>query len=454
MLGILLAGLSGSSQLQAQSQSLYSTIEDEVQRAGFGIYSLSAISSFSNGREPIFDQSTGLITTGSINTLFSGASTSVGWRSRKSSNLHLVVRYSGSYYYSQSFPGSSGTIPGQRVSLSMSRKIGSKWTTTANVSGSMGTFSQLLLTPNGQQDLAELPGTPEEFQNALLGDTIEGSTLAPQDYVLYGDRLLNISLRLSAGYSVSTRLKFTVNAGGSRQQHLSGGSTANLIPESDNYSGGFGMGYTLSPRTSFNLNSSFSRSQSEFGSAPSASIQAGFSRHFTDHFFGRFSLGAGYLLPHGQGLNAIGLQQTEWTASGRVGYKILHQSFVASASRSASDSYGLGANATIVASVGWGLRPEGTDWAFNAGGSETRLEGGILGGNGYSANAGARRKLGSRFSFGISLGYGVYSSGGAVAAGFNSHARTETASLSLSWHPYLGHPDMDSTILASPTALP
>jgi hypothetical protein len=451
---LVLASIAGNSRLQAQA--LFSTAAAELDRAGFGLYDVSAFSSFSNSYSPILNPSTGtIIPDFSFHTLSSGISTSVGWRTRKSSSLSFAVRYTASYYYQTSSTGfsSSRFVPSQNFSTNWSKLFGTKWTVSASVSGSMGDYNQMLLLPNGEQSLVGLPGTSAAFGNAVLtGTTGASAALAAQQSLLYGGRFLNAAGTVSASYAFSPRLTLTGSATGNRMQHLSDSGTSaqslHLIPQTTGLSGGLGLSYAVSPRTSVNANVTYSRAVSSLASAPSASIMVGASRKITEHLFTRFGAGAGYLLPYGQGTSAIGLQRTQWQAMGSVGYQLFRQSFVVSANRTASDNYGVGATATLMVSGGWSWRP-GANWGINAGGTDLRLQGSQFGRNGYNLNAGIHRSLASRFSLNMNYGYGSFSVGALAIPGLSQalQYRTHSVRLSLSWHPYLGSPDVDSTAI-------
>jgi hypothetical protein len=447
---IMLAGFAGNCRLQAQSP--YSTAADEFQRAGFGIYTVSLVSSFSYITSPVLNQNTGLIDPNvGYHSFFSGVSGAVGWRSRRSDTFHFAVRYSGSFDYDASSYGGSGFIPGQQVSMDMRKKIGNKWIITASLAGSMGNVNQLLLSPNVNQDLSEAPGTASDFGEGIVGEpTGATSPLTAQESLLYGAQILNLAARFSAAYKPTSRFTIMATAGSSREQHLGIGSSSDQIPnaisQSTGLSAGLAMSYSLSPLTSLVANISYARAESSLETAPSTSVSVGATRRLTEHLFARATAGTGFILPHGQGASAVGFQGTVWEASGSIGYRVLQQSFVATASRSASDNYGVGSDDTIMAAIGWGWRPRGSAWGVNAGASETRLEGSEFGRNGYSLNGGIRRRLGTRFTASMSFGYGAFSVGGGQVVGLTGPVtfKSESVSLALSWHPYLGRPDMDS----------
>ena len=444
----------GSSFLRAQSP--FAAAAEEFNRAGFGIYDVSAFSTYSNSFSPISNPGTGtIIPDFSYHTIYAGVSTSIGWRTRKSSTLSFSVRYSPSYYYETSSTGFSTSryAPSQNLSLSWSKKLGSKWSLSASLSGSLGDYNQMLLAPNGEQSLAALPGASTAFATSVLtGVTGASSVLAAQQSLLYGGRFLNGAAMVSANYALSPRLTLSGTVNGNRMQHLKDSSSAVqtpfVIPQTTGLGAGLGVSYQLSPRTAVNANAVYVRVVSSLVTAPSASLMLGISREITDHLYARISAGAGYLLPYSQGTTSVGLQREQWQAAGTLGYRILRHSFVFTASRTVSDAYGVGAAATLMLTGGWNWSPSRTSWGLNVGGSDIRLQGSQFGSDGYNINGGVRHPLGNRFSFGLSYGYGSFGIGALTVPGQNLplQFRTQTGRVSLSWRPYLGYPDVDSTI--------
>ena len=147
----------------------------------------------------------------------------------------------------------------------------------------------------------------------------------------------------------------------------------------------------------------------------------------TARWFARIGAGAGCVLP--VGYSSAGIHGVQWEGSGGLGYRGGGHVIVASAQRSVADFYGLGANATLTASLGWGWRPNGASWSIQAGGGESKLLGSQiealgLGNNGFLANAGVYWSLHHRAAVGCNTplllfgnlpGSGGFGAGPAIA---------------------------------------
>ena len=453
---VLLAGLclAGS----AAAQNLYYGTLDELNRAGFGLYSISAFSVFNNATTPYLNPTTQIIQPNfNFQSYSSGLSASLGWRARKAANSQLFIRFTPSYYYLNSSTGLSRSqfIPNQALTVNWSRAIGSKWHIGAALSATVADYNQMLLVQNGAQGLAGLPSTSGQFVPGLLsGATGSTAILAAQQNYFYGGYFINATASVTASYAVTERLTITGTASGNRIQHLNIGNNGTaipyVIPKTTGLSGAMTLSYRLSERTNLFGSVNYTTARSALAVTPSAAFSVGANRRVTDHFFVNFDVGAGYLLPRGVGSGSAGFQREQWQASGSLGYRLYRQSFVFNASRSVSDPYGVIASATVWLTGGWSWHPGQSAWSLTLGGSDIRLEGSQFGRNGYSLNAGLSRFLGDRrFSMSLSAGYGSYSVGQITVAGVPSalsqplQLNSESVRLSLNWHPYLGQPDPD-----------
>jgi hypothetical protein len=463
---VLCAAYFGGATPSLSAQSTINRIGGDLNRAGFGLYDLSAFSSFSSSTRPVIDATTGVLNPNfNFQSLSGGVSTSLGWRSRKTKNFHLSAVYGASYYYQHASNGFSQSrfAPRNNFDLNWGRSIGTKWTVNWSLSGALGNYDQLLLLPTDAQGLAGTPGSAADFSSAILSgtggnvDLIAAATgayafVGAQQNLLYGNRFLTLSTTASVGYAATPRLSIGFSAGTSRMQHLGGddgqgGNSVNLIPQTTGLYLGLSVGYALSPRTNFSLSGSYSLPISRLGGNRSAGLNADIGRTLTPHLFVRGGAGAGYILPHGSGASGTPLQRTGWQAEASVGYRLFRQSFVASVSRSVSDYFGLNASATIMAGGGWSWSPPGSSWSISAGAHDTRLQGSAYGRDGYNVNAGVNRRLGSRAHASLSYGYGAFSAGG-IIAGINPTGaplkfNTHSVSLHIGFRPFPGHLDAD-----------
>jgi hypothetical protein len=442
-IALVIMSLFGSYKVPAQGLSAKAL--DELNRAGFGFYDLSAFSGYSTTTGPAFDPLTStVLPNASFHTISSGISTSLGWRSRKSQTLHFDLRYSPSYYYVTSSSGYSRSrfSPTQNLGLNWDKKLGSKWTATFSLSGSIGDFDQLLLLPTSAQSLSLQPGTAAYL--AAAGSGAFG-LITPQQTLYYGARILTAAAQTSVTYAATPRLNVSFGAGSSRMQHLGGASTSiqgsGLIHQTTGLNGNFALAYALSPRSDFLTSVSYSRAISSLATTPWASVMLGFSRIITEQLVVHASVGAGYILPNA--VQGTSLQRTQMQASAGVSYRAFRQTFIGMVSRNASDNFGLGASATVNASGGWTWSPPRGAWGFSAGVQDTWLQGVSLGGNGYSINANTYRSLLRRGHMSLGYGFGSYSSAAFLGQLNNIplHYTSHSLRFSIGFSPYLGTPD-------------
>ena len=442
-----------------RAQNMFSTVTQELDRAGFGLYDISVFGGYTASRTPAFDPSGALISDYGFHSIIGGASASIGWRTRKSDTWHLVIRYNPSYYYQDSSTGfhRSRFMPNQNLMLNWSKPIATKWTLGASLSVAAGQYNQLLLLSDPSQILAGSPGTPGQLAgavltgagtNANLNATATGAnaTIAGQQNLLYGNRFITGTGQVHLGYQANERLNVSGSFGVSRMQHLNDSvdPTPYLLTQSTYLNGSLGMGYLLSPRTNIFASIGYSRGLSSIADTPSANLNFGVGRTVTDHLFVRGSAGLGYILPGGQGHS---FQRTNWQAAAGVGYRILRQSFVGSVSRTVADSFGLGADATIVASAGWNWHPVSGRWGLTAGGAEQRFTQTVYGRQGYRVMGGVYTMLKERISMNLSYGYGSGTSALLTASNTPTipyNSISHSIRLTIGWSPYFGKPDPDN----------
>src|SRR5579883_434323 len=431
----------------AQAQVM-STMVEEAERAGFGFYDVSVFGTYSNARTPVIAPTGGLISDYSFHTYSTGVSATVGWRSPSSKKWHLSVVFTPSYFYNISSTGFSRSRfwPRQNLDLNWGTPLSSRWTLNTSLVATAGEYSQLLLLANPAQVLVGTPGTPGQLATAILTNTTSGAAqaiLTGQQNLLFGERFLTAAATASLSYAATNRLTFTESTSVSRTQGLGGGGPQqpSLLRRSTYLNENLSASYRLGERTSVFGTLGYPRSVSSLFITPWLNVNAGLARNVTEHFSVTGSLGAGYILPSGQGPNGIGFQRGSWQASLNAGYRFFRQALVASFSRTVSDNYGLGSSGTIYARGAWHWSPLGSPWGISVGAAEMRLQGTQFGRQGYSLTASVNRSLTGRLFTSLSYGYGE---GTGVASLLNplvAHTHTQSVSLNFGFHPYFGKPD-------------
>lgn len=451
---VILSGISAS------AQNTMTTAVEEAERAGFGFYSLSVFGGYTNSSAPTVDSTGTLIPNYGFHSVNAGLSASLGWRAKTSEHLHFDIRYSPAYYYQNSSTGfhSSRFTPNQNLNLGWSQTFNTRWSVGANLMVAYADYNQLLLLTDPNQIYTSIPGTAGEYASAALTGTGTNTALnsaagaasvvAGQQNLLYGNRILTGAAGATVGYEITSRLHLSAGFSGSRMQHLNDTTqpqTGYLLQQSTSVSGTLGLNYQLSERANLSGSLSYSRAISSLYTTPSINFMFGGGYRLTQHFFVRGAGGMGYLLPGGSGPTSTPFTRTQWQASAGLGYRLQHQSFIASAYRTVSDNFGLGASANLVASAAWSWSRLGSSWGITAGAADTHLSGTSYGNRGYRVMGGVTHTIKNRAFMSLSYAYGAGNSlllptGGAVLnSPYSSHS--QIVRLTIGMRPHLGSPN-------------
>lgn len=440
------AGLGSASPARAQ---VMSTMVAEAERAGFGFYDVSVFGTYSNARTPLIGPTGSLISDYSFHNYSTGVSAAVGWRSPSSKKWHLNLIFTPAYFYTISSTGFSRSrfFPRQNLNLTWGLPLSARWNLNTSLTATGGEYNQILLLSNPDQALAGTPGAAGQLASAVLSNTTSGaaqSVLAGQQNLLYGASFITATANVLLSYAATERLTLSEGTSVSRTQSLGnagGPQQVSLIHQSTYLNESISADYRLGERTNLFGAFEYSRTISSLYVTPWLNVNAGVARKLTEHVFVNGSLGAGYILPSGQGPTQTGFQRAQWQAAFNAGYRFYRQSLVGGVSRSVADNYGLGASGTIYVRAGWHWSPLGSPWGITLGATEIRLQGTQFGRQGYHVNAGITRNLGGRVFTSLSYGYGEGSGVASLANPVLAHTHTQSVSLNFGYHPYLGRPD-------------
>ena len=354
---------------------------------GLHFYGASVSSMFSTGSGAGFGL--GIPITGTpdvsrrITTL--QASGSFGW-SRTIRKNAVSLTYAPGYV--RGLSGTRFDSTNHSSAFSLNRSIGTKWRTGASLSAVLSDFNQLpfggararnmLATPASFQDMADIVLTGASDNIALMQTVNMAPTLtSPETAFLYGGRVFSVAAGVSAGYAYSSRagLSFNLNAG--RTQSVNAGNTSSaalqnsVIPRTT--SGGFGVGwtYSLTPRTSIGATMSTGRAFSSLQDAWANQAGLTFGRTLTSRWFVSGTAGVGWITPIRTTLQPkMGPQLTYGVSTG---YKLYSHAFVGSITRSVSDVYAIGANASESGSFAWVWKPPAGSLSITSGVGYSRI---------------------------------------------------------------------------------
>jgi hypothetical protein len=450
---------------RVEGQSTMASMAKELDRAGFGFYDMSVFGGYTNSTTPTYDSTGGIVDHG-FHSVMTGVSASLGWRARKSEKLHFWIRYAPSYYYQDSSTGfhASRFRGNQNLNLSWGTALSPKWSINTSLSATGGDYNQLLLLSDPYQILTGVPGTATAFTGAILngngGDpnlnaaaTDPNAIIAGQQQQLYGNTYFSAAVGVSVGYQLNPRLGFSFSATGSRMQHLSdpsGAQVAYALQQSTSIGASVGAHYLLTPRTNISGSVNYNRALSSLYTTPSVNLMIGVGHTLTEHLIVHAAAGVGYIIPAAQtsvtGVPTAAFQRTQWQGSAGLGYRLLRHSFAGNVERDVADSFGLGGTSTVRASGGWTFHPLSSPWGFTAGGARVLIHNVGIGRDGYRVMAGVNRRIGERGFASLSYGFGqghsdyLFAGGALVASPFRNTGHS--VRLSLGWRPYLGAPDV------------
>jgi hypothetical protein len=352
-------------------------------RQGLRIYNVAVFGNyFSNGLPNNF----GPTFTSLPSDIAYGGSAAMGWL-KTGSHVTATVQYSPSYSGRMRYSDLHSF--GHNLNSNFSFRVSSKWSVNFNASAMITDLPRVLF---GSSQAGQIAGTPATF-NGLSSALVSGATTNPQlgaiisspvanspvAPILYGTRYLTAGSTLSVNYSRSERFQLSIGANGLRTQPLSQstqafGNTA-ILTRTMNAGAHVNVSYGLTPRLTLSgnwtgqRNFQFQQGNNLYGNT---FIQTG--RGSLGYLAGSrwlFTVGGGVgVLPSANRTptNATNPRRLHYITDGSVAYKLLSQTFVATASRTVTNSYGVGATVTTNAQLGWRWNRPGSGWAFAADG--------------------------------------------------------------------------------------
>ena len=333
-------------------------------------------------------------------------STSLGWRRAHKDTAFSVV-YSPSYVkaiYASKFHSFD-----QQFNVAASTKFGNKWTLASSLQGMMMDFSQVLLSPSliGSGELTSTNGSGTTSGEIPVSGGVVGS---PETSFAYGSRELTAAGSVSLVYAYSTRSTFHLSFAGNRTQFLSAGANGyssgiqSLIPKTTTVGGDLGWSYALTPRTDLTFELTSARTVSRFQDAYTPQVLIGLARKLTPHWVVSGSVGGGEVIPNRS--TYLTGRTVRDVYNGTLGYKLDSHTFSGAYSRSVSDVYGLGADATESGTGSWAWRKAGGTFSVRAAVGYAHLVGGVFhSGGSWNAQTNISKLVARHFFTSFSYNY-------------------------------------------------
>lgn len=365
-------------------------------------------------------------------------------RARDSLSLHYTPSYTRRVRFSK------WDAFNQTFGANWTHKLTARMTNSLNFGASEQSLDQTLFNQTPFGELASTPTTFQDltdeilkgnFTNNQIASLLTGTPIAssPAQTLIFGNRVLGLTLSDSLSWAYSDRLSFNFNVGASRAQHLPNFQDNNQLYGRQSYllshymsgNAGVGASYALSPRTTIGFNAGTSRSFSGLANYYTTNASGSLSHVFNPRWFGSVQAGFGQIIENKSTFNSLSTGP-HYTAGASLGYTHITQTILASYSHSVSSSFGLGAAYGDTANLAWGYHPLASPWSVSASAADERFVGGTLGGhlNAVVAQVGISRRL-SRHFF-TSAQYAYIDSKSHYNAVPYSFARN-TAELALVW---------------------
>jgi hypothetical protein len=377
-----------------------------------------------------------------------GGSVAVDWMNfteRSSTSLNYTSSYTG--YLRNSYLNALN----HALSLTTRRKLAPRWLFQFSLAGNLSsleqsifstpTLSSVASTPSTFKDLAAATLASKFANNPQLATVLTTSPLleSPVSNLVYGQRMLTSSASAALSYSYSPRLSLTFSGGASRAQYIAGDQlpgavTTSLLSNTTSGQAGIGLSYSLSPWTQLNGSVTTVRVSSSIYDAYTTTALLGLGRTFRRHWIVQTHGGMGVSKSLRQ-FSSLSPPKPAPAVGGSLAYKTGSHTFLASADRTVSDSYGLGASTSSSSAAAWHWRRLGNSWWLDSSVTWQQLRGGPFNDtSGWHTTIALSRAIGPYTIFVTQYAHLSYS-GSLLAAAY--HTTQDAVRISILWdrHP-------------------
>jgi hypothetical protein len=267
----------------------------------------------------------------------------------------------------------------QRLDLRFFHQFASQWTVFVTAGGSEADIQESLFALQTQAVNGSAAGTSPNVPVVF----------SPAQTLLYGARVFSLSANAGVTYSPSTRLHFSLYAGGSQTQAKrdTAQPIEDFIPRTRSESGAFEVDYNVTPTLQFGGDATYSLTSSVLGQ---------FRTEGTDLHLGK-RLGRRWFLLGTSGFGIVNNQPSTLTflGSGSISFLGRQNTWTVTARRMAGDAYGIGSSASEYYSTTWNWRPRTRVWSIQSNADWQQQNGSAFGNiDTWDVGLGISRKLG------------------------------------------------------------
>jgi hypothetical protein len=370
-----------------------------------------------------------------------GAAVAAGWQ-HHGKRTNTAIMYSGTYLRMARYTELSSY--NQAASINITRSLARKWSLDLSGAAQDTSLAQFMFQPSNLSVISNVYTSFDDlaaafsvgrFSSAQVATMLTGSPIldTPTRNLLLGNRILSVSFQAQVTYTHSSRLSFHFGSFAAGAQRIKGGPQDGAVSSSKGGNAGMTMTYSLTPRTEVGASANVTRVSNSLQRANLYSSSGSWGRKMGPRWFLRLSAGAAYSISDGPSGNRPTSLQMIWDAS--IGYQRVRHTFVASASRSATDPFGIAAADTMYYSGSWSWRPA-VSWSVFSSFGHQRMSRSVFDDlSGWQSNTGVSKYLGSGMSLSADYAYII---GTSLYLGAIGDRSIHGVRVSLSWSPMSG----------------
>jgi len=298
----------------------------------------------------------------------------------------FLVRYRPSY--TNSFEYSKHWF-NHDFSIEYTRRLKPRWSLRLSATASDDTIEETILNQNP---------LGQNFEQPAAGTLYQPQLLIPTPALLYGLRVLDAGALATVIYSPSPRTRLTMNAGGFDIQSRSVNTPqpSLLLDRTNMAEAAADFLYHVNPRTEVGVEGSFLQAYSVYGAYRQTTGGGTFGYELGPHWLATGMLGM--TVNSSIGAGRLVYQPTLTTDAGLT-YRGRENTLSLSYRRLGGDTYGFGANATMIYTADWYWQYHDHSWKVIGKALRQQLTGGVGGGLGlWEVSFGGSRQLGQQMS--------------------------------------------------------
>lgn len=314
-----------------------------------------------------------------------GGSADVEWmthRQHSTFSLMYVPSYTSRIRY-------SWNALNQHLALNATWGFAPRWKLASSIIADVSNLEGFLFAPTVFSNVASISPDPASLSASILDRPYTNTELgmllnsgvgaeSPIRTLLYGQRVLSATARLSISHSYSPRLSINFDGSANRYQHVGGQppdipQTAYLIAATTSATASLGVSYSVSPRTQLGASVVGTRVVSGFNDSYSTTSTSTLGRTLGRRWFVRLHAGTGFVIPLQKTM--IASTRAHPVGGAILGFMTFAHTFLGSFEQTAGDPYAVGASTTSTSTASWRWQRPDSPWQLYSSFSWQQLQG-------------------------------------------------------------------------------